>query len=240
MDRSEITSQNDNPLIESSNISGEVTRINFQYLISEIGNVLAFKKGIFFTVKELIIRPGQSVRIFLNEDRSYLVKPILFTFFCAFVYSIVQQQFGFEDGYYEEVYKEIDANSPSLQIVDWIRHNYGYANIIMGFFIVPWLKVFFRKYDYNFFELIVLWLYVSGLSMLIYLVFGIAESLTGWPLFLASAVISGVYTAWAIGLFYNKKNMLSYIKALICWLLGALLFNVFATIIGVTLDILYK
>ena len=46
----------------------ELTRINGQYIIKEIGNVLNINKGILYTVRELILRPGVSIRKFIQED----------------------------------------------------------------------------------------------------------------------------------------------------------------------------
>ena len=125
------------------------SRIDIKYILREIGSVLSFKKGILFTIKELLIRPGQSVRSFILEDRNRLVKPIIFIIFCSFIYTILQQLLHFEDAYLENAYNEIGSELASLVILEWIRNNYGYANILTGFFIALWLKILFRKYDYN-------------------------------------------------------------------------------------------
>ncbi|MEM6298978.1 MAG: DUF3667 domain-containing protein, partial [Bacteroidota bacterium] len=53
-------------------------RIDKAYILSEISSVLNLEKGIFYTIKELLIRPGKSIRTFIHEDRTRLVKPIVF------------------------------------------------------------------------------------------------------------------------------------------------------------------
>ena len=40
----------------------KLKRIDGHYILSEIGSVLNFDKGILFTIRELLLRPGQSVR----------------------------------------------------------------------------------------------------------------------------------------------------------------------------------
>lgn len=56
----------------------QLQRIDGKYIISEISSVLNFDKGIFFTIKELLLRPGQNVHNFIHKDRNRLVKPVIF------------------------------------------------------------------------------------------------------------------------------------------------------------------
>ena len=48
----------------------ELKRIDKEYIISEIGSVLNFDKGILYTIKELLIRPGITIRKFIREDEN--------------------------------------------------------------------------------------------------------------------------------------------------------------------------
>lgn len=216
----------------------QLPRIDLKYIIQEIGSVLSFKKGILFTIKELLIRPGQSVKSFLLEDRHRLVKPIIFLIFCSFIYTILQQLLHFEDTYFESVYDEIGSESATLVIFEWTRNNIGYANILAGIFIALWLKILFRKYDYNLFELLILLLFLTGIGMLIYAVLGIVEAFSGLRLFYVSGLIGLIYTSWAIGQFYGKKNYMNYLKALLSYLLGSVLFSISAAILGIAIDML--
>ena len=45
-----------------------VKRIDGRYIISEIGSILNFKKGFFYTVRELLLRPGITIQRFINTD----------------------------------------------------------------------------------------------------------------------------------------------------------------------------
>jgi len=73
-------------------------RIDSKYIWSEISSVLNFDKGIFYTIKELLIRPGKTVHEFLLYDRKRLVKPIFFVIFSSLFFVIIQQFFGFNTG----------------------------------------------------------------------------------------------------------------------------------------------
>ena len=77
----------------------ELKRINGRYIASEIGRVINLDKGIFYTIRELLLRPGISIQQFIKEDRNRLVKPIVFLIVCSLVYSIFQKVLQFEDGY---------------------------------------------------------------------------------------------------------------------------------------------
>ena len=121
-------------------------RINGQYILKEISSVLNFDRGILYTIRELLLRPGKNIQTFVLEDRNRLVKPIIFIIITSLIYTLAQQFLHFEDGYVNAGGFE---ESATTNIFGWIQKNYGYANIIMAIFIAGWIKVFFRKYEYN-------------------------------------------------------------------------------------------
>lgn len=132
-------------------------RINAQYIKQEIGQVLLLDKGIFFTIKELFIRPGKSVRTFLIVDRSKLVKPIIFIIVTSLIYTIINHFFHIEEQYVQ--YKGLE-DSTAGKMMKWIQENYGYANILIGIFIAFIIRLFYRKHNYNIYEIIVLLCYI--------------------------------------------------------------------------------
>ena len=210
-----------------------VKRIDGTYILHEIGSVLNFEKGILFTIKELTINPGKSIKTFIAEDRNRLVKPIIFLIITSLIYTILSQFFKIEDGY---VNFESTTESAITAIFNWVQNNYGYANIIMGIFIVLWLKVFFRKYHYNFFELLILLCFVMGMGMLIYALFGILEGITSIKLMQISGIIGIIYCTWSIGQFFDKRKKMSYLKAFIAYFLGMFTFSILAVALGLFID----
>jgi len=213
----------------------ELKRIDGQYILQEIGSVLNFKKGILYTIRELLIRPGQNIRAFINEDRHRLVKPIIFIIVCSLIYTISNQLFHFEDNY---VRQEGLENSTIVTIFEWIQKNYGYANIIMGVFIAFWIKIFFKKYGYNFFEILILVCFIMGIGMLMYAVFGIIESLTEVNLMGIAGIIGLMYSAWAIGQFFDKGKKINYFKGFLSYFLGMMIFFFAAIILGLLIDLM--
>ena len=154
----------------------KLERINGRYILSEIGSVLNFQKGILYTIKELLIRPGQNIRAFISEDRNRLVKPIMFILITSLIYTLFVNIFHFKDGYVS--YNSGDSQITSSGIIfHWISEHYGYSNILMAIFIAVWIKILFRKYKYNFYEILILLCFIMGTGMLLLALFGAIESI---------------------------------------------------------------
>jgi hypothetical protein len=77
----------------------KLKRIDGHYIIHEIEHVLHFEKGILYTIRELLIRPGENVGHFISENRSRLVKPIIFIIVTSLIYTLIAHFFHIEDGY---------------------------------------------------------------------------------------------------------------------------------------------
>ncbi|MEH6682718.1 MAG: DUF3667 domain-containing protein [Sediminicola sp.] len=213
----------------------DMTRIDGRYLIQEIYSVSSFDKGLLFTIRELVTNPGKSVLYFLREDRNRFVKPIVFLVVTSLIYKVFNNIFLFEDGY---VKFSDNEGSATLSIFKWIQGNYGYANIIMAIFIAAWTKLFFRKREFNIFEILVLLCFVMGMGMLIYAVFGIIQSAMDFNVMQIAGLVGIIYLTWAIGEFYGKGKFINYAKAFFAYILGMLTFSITAVIIGAIIDLI--
>ncbi len=212
-------------------------RIDGKYIFQEIRNVLNFEKVILFTIRELTINPGKSMKFFLDEDRNRLVKPIVFLIVTSLIYTIFNNIFHFEDTLVN--FSKIEE-SGTLSFYKWVQRNYGYANIIMAFFLVPWLKILFRKYQFNFFEILVVLCFVMGMGMLVFSVFGIFQGLTHVNSMQVAIIVGFVYTTYAIGQFFDKRKFMSYFKALIAYLMGMLTFTIALIAAGIIIFLITR
>lgn len=209
-------------------------RIDGQYMLEEIRVALSFEKGFLFTIRELAVDPGKSIKTFINEDRSRLVRPIVFLIITSLVYAVLNSIFHLEDGYVKFSGSETSA---TFAIFEWVQGNYGYANIIMAVFIGLWIKLLFRKYQFNFFEILILLCFVMGMGMLIYAAFGLVQGLTHFDVMQVSAVAGFIYTTYAIGQFFDKHKPVSYLKAFMAYMIGLFTFSLCAVIIGLMIDL---
>lgn len=212
-------------------------RINGHYIIHEIEHVLHFEKGILYTIKELLTRPGENVRHFVTENRSRLVKPIIFIIVTSLIYSFVNHFFHIEDSYVR--FYEAKKSTTGL-IFAWVQNHYGYANIIMGLFIAFCLKLFFRKNDYNFFEILILLCFVMGMGMLIYAFFSLIQGITHFNMTATGGIVGFSYCIWAIGQFFDKRKPVSYLKAFIAYILGMIIFMLTVILLGSSIDLIIK
>ena len=215
----------------------KLKRIDGKYILSEIGSVLNFDKGILFTIRELLLRPGKSVKKFVSDDRNRLVKPVIFIIITSLIYSLINHFFHIEDSY---VKFEETKQSTTGHIFKWVQDHYGYANIIMGIFIAFWTKLFFRKYKYNFFEILILLCFVMGIGMLIYSIFALFYGITNIDLMQIAGIIGFLYSAWAIGQFFDKSKFSNYVKAFFSYLLGFITFSLTAILIGNLIDLIFN
>lgn len=206
----------------------QIHRVDWHYIVHEIQHVLHFEKGILYTVKELLRKPGTSIHAFITADRSRLVKPVLFIIITSLIYTVINNLFHIDQEYIE--YNDT-KNSGANIIFNWLQSHYGYANLIMGVFIAFWVKLFYRAYDYNFFEILILLCFVMGMGMLIFSVFAIFEGVTGLHTMTIAGVVAVSYCSWAIGHFFDRKRVVSYLKALASYVLGMTTFSIAAVLL---------
>ena len=215
----------------------KLKRINGHYISHEIEHVLHFERGILYTVKGLLIRPGQNIRHFITENRSRLVKPVIFIVVTSLIYTLVNHFFHIDEGYVKFSDTKVSTTSTMFK---WIQDHYGYSNILMGIFIAIWTKIFFRKYNYNFYEILILLCFVIGMAMLIYTIFAILLGLTHINLLKIGGYVGIIYCSWAIGQFFDRKKIFNYIKALVAFVLGSATFYLVVLLIGMLIDLLLK
>jgi hypothetical protein len=214
-------------------------RIDGHYIIHEIEHVLHFERGILYTIRELITNPGQNIRKYLTENRSRLVKPIIFIIITSLIYSITINIFNIEEEYVKFEGESANLSTPKKVFI-WIQGHYGYANIIMGVFIAFWIKVFFKRYKFNFFEILIMLCFVMGVAMLIYSVFAMLEGLTSLKISQIGGIMGILFCTWAIGQFFAKEKFFNYVKALFAYLLGMVTFTVLAFVLGLLIDLIIK
>jgi len=215
----------------------QLKRIDGHYLAHEMEHILHFERGILYTIRELLTNPGKNIKNYLIENRSRLVKPIIFVIVTSLIYSFISHFFHIEQEYIQ--YMEVQKSATG-SIFKWIQAHYGYANIIMGICIAFWTKLFFRKHGYNLFEILILMCFIMGMTMLILAVFSIPSGIFHIDILQFGGMVCLVYTIWAMGQFFDKSKISAYLKSLLAYFLGMISFGIIAILIGVTVDLLFK
>lgn len=145
----------------------EVQRIDFHYLIHEVQHsIFHVDKGIFYTIKELIVRPSQMLKEYLLGKRAKHFKPFAFTTILATIYGFMS--------HYCQIYPHVDIiNSSSLaqdaiiqMTFDWF---YTHTALIT-YLLIPFNALFsfllFKKSNYNYFKHLVTNSYIIGIQIL--------------------------------------------------------------------------
>jgi hypothetical protein len=204
--------------------SNELKRIDAHYIAHEIQHLLHFEKGFLFTVRELLLSPGKSVRTFIHEDREKYVKPVIFLIICSVIYTTITHFLHIEWSFFnidkinlEEFKNEIRAK----EIGNWTDGHLGYTNLIMGIFIGFWIKIFFKNHHYNLFEILVLLCFVLGEAILMLaIVLSLANLFNSAIIGAIGALTYFMYIIWAIGQFFGEKKIMNYVKSALTYFLG--------------------
>jgi len=211
-------------------------RIDGKYIWREFVSVLIFEKGILYTLKELFLRPGDTIREFLLYDRNKLVKPIAFLIFCTLALIIIHEIFSLTT-----ITEPQNMSDDGISIAfQWLVENFGLVNVFLGILIGLWTRLFFIRSSFNLYEVLVLVFYTTGIGNLVYTFFKIVESITGYESSYLPLLIVMFYSAWAIGNFFNKNKFLSYIKGFLSYFLGLMTGSIITIMIGLLLDVFSK
>jgi hypothetical protein len=215
-------------------------RIDGHYILHEMEHIFHFERGILYTIKELLICPGQTVREFIIDNRNRLVKPIIFIIITSLIYTLVNNFYGNKNELIKFTCGGEMEKSAVNSLVKWVQQHYGYANLLWGLFVAFWAKILFKKYNYNYFEIITLLCYVQGMFMLITALLITVIHISNIGPFSQGAIIPIAYISWAIGQFFDGKKLLNYVKAFISFILGFGTFVLLLVSTGMLIDLIIK
>jgi len=222
----------------------ELRRIDNYYLIHEIRDFFFANKGMLYTVKKVLVSPGKSVRSFLAEDRHRFVKPITFLFITSLIFTFANYLFNFGQDAYG---LDFEKGTMVYRIYDWLAIRYpAYGSILTGLIIAFFVKLLFRKADYNLLEIFILICFISGIIALSLAIVAIIQGVTQWSILFAFSQITAIYLVWAIGQFYNqpqfskRKKVWNYVKAFFALIVGSMVFVILIVIIGTIIDEIIK
>jgi len=216
----------------------KLKRIDKQYIMNDISDFFLTHKGLFYTVKKVFITPGKSIRQFIAEDRHRFVKPITFVIITSLFYAIINHIFsiGAED-YYDP--SKLESESTPALLMKWILIDYpGYSNLLIGLFMAFWIKIFFKKAGYNIFEIFVLMCFITGVGTLYMSLAAIIQGFIHVKILQIASYIGIIYYTWAIGQFFDKKKIASYLKGFLSYIFGTLVLGFLIGLVGTIIDMI--
>ena len=194
-------------------------RIDFRFILNEISDsIFQVEHGLFYTILEMIKRPGHSIREFLQGRRKKHIKPLSFVFLLSTIYilsSVLTRKHtllgDIATGMAEGLTLQTSDSPIILDMLDWMVNNqaYAYMLILPLFSLASFLA--FYKFKYNYLEHLVINCFISGQQMLIYFIFSMAYfNLSSINSFLEilPVAIGLVYTSWAFHQLFNKQQLI--------------------------------
>ena len=211
-------------------------RISMQYIFEYLLQIVNLERGLFYTIKELIIRPGVAIRKFLfTEERKQYMKPISFLLLMVSLGTFLSLRLvtNYEGQGLEEMIAQsgkITADSSFLEKLlansnQYVLKYFHLFQLIKIPFIAFFTFLFFKKVKFNYAEHLVANSYIIGFASVIFLVLApfmffyfeaiyILSFLTFFYMFYAyiktfeEKILVGVFKSFLVILFSNLLHFL--------------------------------
>lgn len=232
--------------------NSNVGKITFkQTLESVINGFFQFDRGLLFTVKELILNPGNSIREYIGGKRRKYYNPfsliiisslllLLINYFTKYELGVIAFSNSFIDGI---AGAEGPKNTTVLlgKMIKWFSENYAY--LILSLLPIISLSTFFafRKYGYNYLEHLVLNAYIKGVEIILLIVLSVLSIFIKNESLLAYGQVNlGIlYSFWVYYRFFNsKKRWLRFFHSILTYIYYSLLIVILVVILLVILILL--
>lgn len=194
--------------------SSKVGRINLSNFINEVTeSVFQINKGFFYTIKELFLRPGNSLKEFLNGKRKNHFKPIAYVLTLSTMYFLITQvtdQNTWMDDLISGWVNGATGPAEGMQpptIFIWFSKNYAYSSLLLlpVFSLASYLS--FLKFGTNYLEHIVINSYITGQQAIFYSLFAIVTTVIESDVIeVLSLLLSVSYTCWVFWHFFSEGN----------------------------------
>ncbi len=221
--------------------STKVNKINFFYFLNELsGSIFQVNKGFFYTLKELFIRPGHSIRDYLSGKRKQHFKPIAYALTLSTIYFILAQLLGSQtflndasEGFFNYE-SETGTSTSQLAIFNWFTKHYAYTILMLLPIYALASYLVFLGAGYNYLEHFVLNSYITGQQALLYSFISIGSFFTGKEdiLALVMLVTSMAYAFWFFWQFFSKQGRITAVlRSILVYILSIIMISLVALII---------
>lgn len=185
-------------------------RLDAHFLFHEFQHsIFHFDKGIFHTIKELFINPGRFLRGYIEGKRAGHFKPFAFLIVLSGIYAFV--------AHYAEHADLINFHEANANIASKIRmmnvwNNQHYIiSALSGLPLAALISFFYyKKFNLNFIEHLVINAYLSGQKIIINLVgliflYAISKESRNELIVVYNVLIPAFYFVWAYTQFFSFK-----------------------------------
>lgn len=214
--------------------------LTFGGLLNELSqNIFQVDKGFFFTLKEMFVQPGLSIRNYLSGKRKSHFKPIAYLLILSTIYFLIIKVSG-QETWIDNIfsgwtqYSAADSDEKIMPpAIRWASDNYAYVTLICIPLFSLTSLVFFRKERATYVEHIVLNSYITGHQALLYSLFAILKYFFNFSILeLLPFLISIGYNIWVFNQFFNNSSKIkNTFRIAFTYLLYIILFGLISLII---------
>lgn len=221
--------------------SATVELLNAKNFLKEIsGSVFQINRGLLFTIRELFLRPGLSIRNYLEGKRKPYFKPIAYAFTLSTIYFLFARLFGsetfinaFATGWSNGATDQ-EINGRGVELLNWFVANYGYTVLLLLPVFALASHLAFRKFRLNYLEHMVLNAYITGHQALLSVLFVILAAMIGEHDYLdiASLTVTIAYSTWVFWQFFADASRAGvFVRTFLTYLLYLVLATVFTGLV---------
>lgn len=192
----------------------DVSRINFTSFINEVSqSFFQINKGFFYTLKELTVRPGNTLKEYLDGKRKNHFKPITYLITLSTVYFFITKMTdqntligdlvaGWMNGA-----SELNSNVEIPKIASWFLTNYAYTTLLLLPIFSLASYIAFFKFNKTYLEHVVLNSYITGHQAIFYSFFVVIGAVSANTVFeMLPAMFAVSYTFWVFWQFFSQGN----------------------------------
>lgn len=206
--------------------TAETHKLNFQFILHEIEyGLFHFDSGIFYSGRQLLTRPGHTIREFIEGKRVKHFKPISMVIVLATLY-------GFLYHYFHISFVETTAQSSTeigidlVKFNEWMGTHYALTTLLLIPMYTIGTSIAFRKQGYNVVEYFIMNTFKGSQKMIVHIAtFPLLYHFNGThsmkTLSFIIYLVDVVFIYWTNAQFFNK---LSLKKSFLLTLLSQLIF----------------
>jgi len=190
--------------------SANTHKLNMHFILHDLQHGLFhFDKGIFYTSKELLTRPGYAIREFIDGKRVRHFQPLSFVIVLATFYGLLYHFLIFSR-FKSLTEPKGDITGASGKTITWITDHFAFDCLIMIVNATLVSYVIFKKKKHNLAEHLVLNTYLIGLFLIVSLFLFPVVYIFGNPATLQYGLIQQalllVLMCWCYVQFFNNTS----------------------------------
>jgi len=186
-------------------------KLNMHFILHDLQHGLFhFDKGVLYTAKQLLTRPGHTIREFLEGKRVRHFQPLSFVIVLATFYGLVWHYLIFDRLHKSLIEPGDNLTVAGAKIVAWMTDHFAFDGLILIITSTLVSYVVFKKQKYNLVEHLVLNTYLMGLFLIVSLLVFPIVYIFGNPVTLQYGIVQQsfllVLMCWCYIQFFNSTS----------------------------------